>query len=400
MKIISFLGTGDYSETTYVFGEQEHNTSLFPVALYEFFQPTANELLVCVTDEAEEKHFSSLCNELRGKIQPKAIKIPIGRNPSELWTIFDELAKNVEHDDSVVFDITHALRSIPVLVFIAIAYLRSAKNVRIEAIINGAFELRDGTKTPVFDLSPFIKVLDWTIAADRFLKTGDESNLVNELRLAHDIPNQSLPRGTGDLPRQLQQLATCIESVTEAMRTTRIHDALESVRPMLDRLERARSEVETWAQPFAVILDQVRQAYQPFVLQNPQDFGEELKIQLKIVHWYIEKAQIVQATLLEREWIVSLLVLQLDLDSLRDRKRAEDILNSGAHKHRKKSPLPAEICAVENIEQMLNVWNQLSNLRNDIAHCGMRDSTARARDISHKAKKIFQHLTDLSNVLL
>ena len=39
MKIISFLGTGDYSETTYVFGEQEHNTSLFPVALYEFFQP-------------------------------------------------------------------------------------------------------------------------------------------------------------------------------------------------------------------------------------------------------------------------------------------------------------------------------------------------------------------------
>lgn len=400
MKIISFLGTGTYSETTYVFEEQAYKTRLFPAALYEFFQPAAKELLVCVTDEAEKKHFPALCNELEGRIQPKPIKIPIGKNTNELWTIFDELAKNVDSGDSVVFDITYALRSIPVLVFIAIVYLRSAQNVRIEAIINGAFEVRDGTRTPVFDLSPFIKVLDWTIAADRFLKTGDETELVAELREAHNLPYQSRPSTEQDLPRQLQQVASRIANVTEAMRTTRVRDAVDAVKPMLHQLEKARSEVETWAHPFAVMLDQVRQAYQPFASQNQQDLAEELGIQLKIIQWYIEKGQIVQATLLEREWTVSLLTFQLGMDSLRDRRSAEDILNCSIDNLKNKIPLPADIRRLEQRDQIVDVWNRLHDLRNDIAHCGMRKSTIKARDISHKAEVIFGCLTDLSNAVL
>ncbi|MBK7917066.1 MAG: hypothetical protein IPJ94_12540 [Chloroflexi bacterium] len=41
MKVISFLGTTDYKETTYVYDNAEFSTNLFPEALYAFFQPDA-----------------------------------------------------------------------------------------------------------------------------------------------------------------------------------------------------------------------------------------------------------------------------------------------------------------------------------------------------------------------
>ncbi|MBC7225311.1 MAG: TIGR02221 family CRISPR-associated protein, partial [Anaerolineae bacterium] len=51
MKALSFLGTGNYQETTYVFRGEECRTHLFPKALCEFFRPS--DLLVFVTEEAE-----------------------------------------------------------------------------------------------------------------------------------------------------------------------------------------------------------------------------------------------------------------------------------------------------------------------------------------------------------
>ena len=71
MKAISFLGKGDYVPATYVYGEQECTTHLFPHAVTQFFTPDV--LLVCLTPEAKTfvstkydetntlTHFETLC---------------------------------------------------------------------------------------------------------------------------------------------------------------------------------------------------------------------------------------------------------------------------------------------------------------------------------------------------
>ena len=52
MKLITFLGTGNYQPTTYVFGAQDCMTRFFPVAAAQFTQPT--QTLVCVTPTVEK----------------------------------------------------------------------------------------------------------------------------------------------------------------------------------------------------------------------------------------------------------------------------------------------------------------------------------------------------------
>jgi CRISPR-associated DxTHG motif protein len=45
------------------------------------------------------------------------VDIPEGRSEQELWEIFDRVASAVDEGDTILLDITHAFRSIPMIVF-------------------------------------------------------------------------------------------------------------------------------------------------------------------------------------------------------------------------------------------------------------------------------------------
>jgi len=126
MKALTFVGVGDYKTTRYVHGEAVVESNLFPVAVYEFFQP--DRMIVFVTRESRERYWDELCRKLAGKIQPEAVEIPWGKTPDELWTIFDRVVESVDEGEEVLFDITHGFRSLPFVSFTQTAHADSATN--------------------------------------------------------------------------------------------------------------------------------------------------------------------------------------------------------------------------------------------------------------------------------
>jgi hypothetical protein len=157
----------------------------------------------------------------------------------------------------------------------------------------------------------------------------------------------------------------------------------------------------------------VRAAYLPFALAGPAEqvnVKAGLHIQLAMVRWYLDKGQVVQAVILAREWLVSLLVWQLHAGELLDLKGARDpveqALNNAVEqtKDRQRSLTPSRLDgalqSLRMLDEISSVWSRLQQLRNDLAHCGMNEHATRAVKLCHEAKEVYPLLEQLSTMLL
>lgn len=151
----------------------------------------------------EYEHFETLRQRLGDLVQ--FVDIPEGRSEAELWQIFERCNEIVCEGDKVLLDITHAFRSLPLIVFVVAAYLRRTKNVTISHIVYGAFEARDEqNRVPISDLTLLLDLLDWLNGAEFLLRRSDATLLAERLR---QTQREVWRKQTGDeLPRKLQSL--------------------------------------------------------------------------------------------------------------------------------------------------------------------------------------------------
>lgn len=412
MKAISFLGVTKYTPTTYVYEGRSFKTRFFAEALPHFF-PDLERVLVFVTPTVE-KHENLV--ELRRRLGDLLCPLPIpeGHSESELWQTFDALTEAVTAEDTVLFDITNSYRSIPLLVFLAAAYLRTVRQVTVRRVIYGAFEARDEqtNQSPVFDLTPFVSLLDWLTASDSFIRTGDGRRLAALLR-------ERMPPGLAmrddlearALGRALKDAAAAIDGVALALGVTRPLETMEAASQLEAALRQARNAVAARARPFVLLAEQVRNSYAPFALSEPLDRSQwlaNLRLQLAMVRWYLDNEQVVQAATLAREWLVSLVLYRIGAASLIDRDGerfpVEDALNN-ASRHRaglevgEPSPRDADLAALSAPDELIAVWNKMTTLRNDIAHVGMNENASSASALCRKMDAIYPQLERLAQAL-
>lgn len=380
MKIITFLGTGNYSETTYVYEGKRHQTKLFPAALSRFFLP--QELLAVVTTKAKDKWLETLQEEMKDLlVRVTPVDIPDGRSEREVWEIFDAMTEHLQKGDRVVFDITHSFRTLPMLAFIAAAYLRVARGVQIEGIYYGAYDARNEqtNESPVFDLTSFLQLLDWTTAAEYFRRTLDGRFLGEMLKGVQQTMRSAETQAQGDLPTKLKGAGQAMVESAQAVMLTQPYAVMDSSKKVLQRLDAARGDAAAYARPFAVLLDIVREEHAPLALADPNDPRQALVRQWRLLDGYFRREQAVQAVTLAREWIVSLLCWRLQRDGA-DRQAREEVeraFNSitGDQERReaadRNDPLIRSLLEMEGIEEVRSLWDDLTKIRNQIAHCGM-----------------------------
>jgi hypothetical protein len=399
MKVVTFLGTGNYQPVGYIWGQRQFETTHFPEALVTWLQP--DEVLVMLTSEARaHENWATLQQRLAGQVVLTPIDIPSGRSELELWDIFERLTDALHTGDKVVFDITHAFRSLPLVGLLAAQYLRVAQQVDLQGLMYGAFEARDEQgRAPVFDLTPFLTLLDWLTATDRFLSTGNAGKLAELLRDAHRLPwKQAAGGDRSELPKHLSGLATSLQGLSDALAVTRPVEASEQARKVGDALDQAAPESARWARPFTVLLDHVRDA-SGFL--QPGD----LAAHRQLVHWYVERGQIVQAVTLAREWLVSWTCQQLGVELLvlKQREEVERGINQAAMQQRGTpvdvaSPWRDPIQALADCSTLTGVWDALGQFRNDVAHCGMREHASPASKIVSKAAELVARIDELPTV--
>ncbi len=414
MKLLTFLGTGRYDETVYVLDTREQSARYAPVASCAFLRP--DELIVFATKDAQDAHGDSLRAAV--SVPVTFVPIPLGANERELWEIFECIGNAVQPRDQVAFDITHGLRSSPLIGLLAAAFLRAGLDVNVRAVLYGAFDVGKVVspgRTPMFDLSPMLALLEWANAADRFNRTGDARYLAN---LVERQRKTSALAAKGD-PEQLRQigalgnLASTLSKISQGVQLIRPRQVMEQVAGLSERVERARPAMEraASAQPFSLLLEHVIEIYKPLEqVAVPNDtvrtqVRQMLFTERTLIHWYAERELWAQAISLAREWFVSWVMFQLGVlntTQLDARERISHVVGAEASdfikaKQAEKPFTPIFLAAVPQVETVLALWNPLTDARNDVLHAGMRDEPGKPDDL---IKQIKQHIETLDTLPL
>lgn len=288
-KLISFLGTYDYQETDYQFSGQTCRSPFFTEAAVTFFKP--EKVLVCTTMEVlAHQNFRDLSSRLASRGYTDInLNIPSGASEQELWQIFHAIAAAVDEGDRLIFDITNSFRSIPMLVLLVIAYLKAVKNVQVERVVYGAFTGQKETR--VFDLTPFVSLLDWLSGAQRFLDSGDASRLSSLL--------------TASLP-SARQSAEKLGELSQSMLVCQPFSVMNTIPILLSLLEDERKEMGVKAPAFELVLPKITSELGRLSVPEGQETRRQLLGEYALLEWYFSNQQFLQTVTLAREWLIDM----------------------------------------------------------------------------------------------
>jgi|DewCreStandDraft_2_1066082.scaffolds.fasta_scaffold15620_2 CRISPR-associated DxTHG motif protein len=416
VKVISFLGTGNYQSTVYVWNGQEKETNFFPEAVFHFIQPT--KMVICLTPGVEKSDNWSTLEERfqQAHVPYEPLRIPEGHTAEDLWAIFNALTAAVQEHEQVVFDITHSFRSLPFLSFLVIAYLKAAKSVRVMNVLYGAFEAKDGSnRSPVFDLTPFVTLLDWLTATEQFVQTGNARQL------------SALLRSQGENSSALKDAALTLEGISQAARLCQPFTLMKEVSKLEQALKKAEAEIAMDARPFGVLRDQIVHTFSQFQCEEQDISLNKLRKEYQLIEWYFDKGQVMQAITLAREWLIDSVTYQLgekikfDRDS---RSPFEDAINGISLVGKDHPQERGRKFTLNDLNQyglklwgweettrdlLRELWTDLKNVRNTLDHAEHQPKEAKEislkkldklqEKIDQKIRQKLQKLAALWNML-
>ncbi len=383
-KIIAFLGKYP-RETLYSFQGKVYKGRVFPEALRQFID--FDEMLVFVTEEAKTHAFPVLTDLEDERIQ--SVPIPRGETTSEMWEMFDAMLERVNENDTVIFDITHGLRSAPFLVFLFAAFLKTARNVDIEAVYYGAFELGDQKENipaPVIDLTEFVSMLDWLTATNQFIHTGDARYLASQLE----------KRGQDSL----KPLAQTVNEISFGLDLLRPVDVSKASGRLPDILRSIPSDIP---KPFSILIQRLENSYAQFGYKNAENTHDILQSQLNMINWYYQTRHTVQTISLCREWLVSLLCTHFQADMWdKDEREDIEILLAGGKRGERISRHLENWKKDHRRKRLGKLWTSepylLANLRNDVLHSGYRKNPNSAEEIREQTKAVVLEINAISRL--
>lgn len=401
---LSFLGVGDYSKTTYAFRTENVRTRFIAHALTRFFPGRRH--IVLLTEAGEAKHGE----DLRTACSFEAVRVPEGRTEEELWELFSVVAEQVPEGAELVVDVTHGLRQLPVLMLAACQYLMATKRVTVEHILYGAFMLKDddsgeeGGITPVLDLQPFLELMQWANNTDQLWGYGNAGPLADQLQ---NLQARSHREGWDYRARGLSSLGTEFAKFNRALSLVRPTEVLAAALRVPRALERARDDARALpqARPLNLLFGRMEEKASSFAVPGNDLFSPEgFAAQAKMIEHYLQTEQYQQAITLAREALVSwrCAVSGGNASNRNDRKATEEALNALV-----KRPQREDFAEPEHNEDsrdltepnLIDLWDQLSDLRNDINHAGMRPQPqpvdTAISNIEQSCKIVIDHLQNV-----
>lgn len=354
---------------------------------------------------------------LRKRNFPMAIKpcvgLPDGNTEDEVMTIFQTVFDLLKQGDELYFDITHGFRYLPMLIVVLGNYSKFLKDVSVKMISYGNYEGRDRktNRARIMDLTVLSTLQDWASAAAAFIRNGDASLLK---RLTTSTLTPILRDRTRDDLQSAQTLNVLVrnlEIATTEMLTCRglnIEDArtIKQVKGHLNSLE------EVTIKPLKPIIDRVRDEFVNFN-ENPDVLNG-----FHAVEWCINHGLYQQATTILQESVVSFFCNRYkDLvrcDHLEDSREIMTKVLRRFNQHdeiivlNKPENMPKlqqVIAAFEHDRELFMVkvqggkrehisviYRNLSELRNDINHNGMRNNPLKPQSIKIKTEEFYHRI--------
>jgi len=397
---LSFLGTNDYLEAIYHFNDQKKQTRFIQEATVGFLcQDWTDEDKIIIFNTADAKKnnwfdggFANSSKGLKSCLEALSLKptihgidIPTGATESEIWSIFNIVLNQIKENDVVVFDITHAFRSIPMLAIVILNYAKVIKKIHLSGIYYGAFETIcpaplvkekpiEQRLAPVFNLTAFDELLSWSMALDRFMSTGDASATASLAKIT-SLPILKETKGQDKAAKATDNLAKKLEEFSQAIASCRG----KKISATADQLKKSIAA--------CLALDSINSALLPMLKDldgrlsqfknNPVSDG------FHAVRWCIDHNLIQQGYTFLQESIITWIAAEFSLDyKVRDNRRIVSQALAISHKNFPENKWEKPACdhpdivnkclnIIRNKPSLADIYEQITQRRNDINHSGM-----------------------------
>ena len=411
---ISFLGIGNYIDCVYAektSGEEERRSGVVTFvqnALAKFYETEWTQAFILTTTDSHAKHWEALSESwpLEKSILER-VHIPEGKNEEEIWVIFNTVYECLKENDIVYFDITHGLRSLPLLASTLLQYAKTLKRITVKKIFYGAFEAIPGFRgakqlvvdipnpsdriAPIFDLSRYSNILDWSDAAYDFIDNGNSGRLS---KLASDelSPMLRKAQGQNNEASQLKNLINKINSFCMNIKTLRGKALIcgSEATEIIELIDNVRNSSAVFA-PLKPILTELKVA-----IEKTSPKREDSSNMFNAVRWCIDKGLMQEGLTLLSEGIISWFTDdEADLFDKNIREFISAYLQDQARDLSAwKKPVECGIYAGKidthpQCSKLKALYKNIAGIRNDINHAGMNDSPMGQDKFKAKLEELF-----------
>jgi CRISPR-associated Csx2 family protein len=411
---LSFLGNNYYQQCRYSLdGFESPVVRFFQEALINLlFQDwkETDQIFIFLTSAAEKNNWEGQFYEGKGLKQAlnayeglsiNAIKdIPTGISEKEIWLLVERLYACLTPNDIVYLDITHGFRSLPMLLMVLLDYAKALKQIQVQKIYYGAFEVLGSTNkiathfpnpsdriVPILDLTSFSALQDWTIAASDFKFYGKSNRLQFLIQNSLDPLLKKSNNNQNDTALLLHKVNQQIQHLIPLIQTNRGNALNKFSFDDLKHLITQLLTTENILQPLKAVLGEMQTKIQPFT-------NADSLIWLKTAEWCHQHGLIQQAITQLQEGLLTFFCghfkqsIDLDFfDFTKDRPRrlianTFNIINYNIGRKKWNSinltyKQWTRVIEADALFQQTAPWyRQLTNLRNDINHGGYQHFAA------------------------
>lgn len=410
---LSFLGTNDYLACTYYTGDKEVNNVRFvqeaTLGLCCRNWTIDDRIVIFTTDDANRKNWQDNghkdpCKGLKNCIRnlnldvpAESVWIPVGKSGNEIWNIFQIVYDSLNREDDVVFDITHAFRSIPMLAIVILNYAKVMKDVTLEGIYYGAFEVLGAIpeakkipvserKAPILDLTSFDQLMEWSFAVEQFLKAGDALP-VSSLAKKSVKPVLAATKGQDTAASTIRNIANNLEEFTKTLSTCRGRNITAITAKLKKNMTRCQ-DLEL-IQPFKPIFDRVKNQMDLFP-------GDSIADGIQAAKWCLKHNLIQQGYTILQETLISYFIIKINENP----ERLREIVSQAIYIHTNnknsslkdwKEPAKSNIEITKKLigfyktnKELVEIYKNLSKDRNDLNHAGHTNNPMSADKFSSK----------------
>ena len=431
---ISFLGTSDYLTCSYQYQDKLIKDVRFvqeaTIRLHCKNWSKNDKILIFTTQDALKKNWKDnghkdrktkeypdrtglkkCLKSLQLNCPIQQINIPDGKNEAEIWKIFSIVFDEIEQNSEIIFDITHAFRSIPMLAMVILNYAKVIKDVSLNGLYYGAMESLGDYRSvekmpldkriiPIIDLTSFDYLMEWSIGIDQFLKSGNAS-LVSKLAEKSARTILSRTKGKDRSQHIIRRLAENLEAFTKTLSTCRgldISDRVVRLKITLDECKKVKLN-DSLNKPLKPLLEKINKQMETF----PENLYKD---GIQAARWCLEHNLIQQSYTILQETLISHFLKSIDENPFNFQSKNRKLVNQAVYIFFDKSPDKTDKNRSSEeqkiINKLLNYYSlnksivethrNLSQFRNDINHCGFNENPARISTLTNKLNEFINQI--------
>lgn len=348
---ISFLGTNNYLQTHYDFGNGEISRPVRFVqealisSICKDWTENDRIYIFCTKDalkmnwedngharfnEKEEKDQKIEKIGLKRRLKEnfnlyhlvEQVDINEGFTEKDIWIIFDCVYDKLQLKDEIYFDVTHAFRSIPLFSTVLFNYSRFMKDTNVVLINYGAFEKLGPVRevreipiaervAPIIDLTNIVRLQQYTDMASSMVTFGRIKHISKMLKTENNTASPII-----------EQLSKSIEDFDNSLLANRMNEIKsgKSIIAIRNNIKALRKlDIPN---PIKKVIGRLDSEIKDFVAEDSNKNIEAA------IEWAVKYKMLPQAYTLGQEYIISLLCEQMkDKNPFTDKKKTENRRN-------------------------------------------------------------------------